>query len=92
MNTGQMLALGLALGTAPLAMSMIDVESKVKLIEQRNSDNPFATYSVDALSTQNVGGCYKAPSLKDLAESATQAAFTFTEEELTQAREGIFLY
>jgi C1A family cysteine protease len=64
-------------------------ESSAELIEQRNAENPFATFSVDALTSQNVGGCFNAPSPPQLAASAKRSAdtFSFSEEELRIARD-----
>ena len=64
-----------------------DSASKAEMIAQRNADNPFATFSVDALSDQRTGGCYNAPSVESLAASAERAPFSFTDEELRAARE-----
>ena len=56
-------------------------------IAERNAANPYATYSVNALSAQNVGGCYhgKAPSPQALAEDKQHHQFTFTDAELAAA-------
>ena len=56
--------------------------------DRRNADNPFATFSVDALSTANVGGCYHPPSGDELRASEAKAPFSFTDEELRLARDG----
>jgi hypothetical protein len=62
-------------------------ESSAELVEQRNAENPFATFSVDALTSQNVGGCFNAPTPPQLAASAERAKFSFTDEEIRVARD-----
>ena len=64
------------------------VHATAATIAQRNAENPLATYSADALSPHNVGGCYhgKAPSSDQMAASAD--LFTFSEEELLAAADG----
>ena len=64
-------------------------DMKARLIAQRNADNPFATFSVDALSPLNVGGCYKPPSADDLATSTARSQLSFTDDELKAAREDV---
>ena len=81
-----MLSLLVAAPAAVVAAAR-DPASASKFIAQRNADNPFATFSVDALDSQNVGGCYKPPSPESLLGSAAKAPFSFTEEELRAARE-----
>ena len=56
-----------------------------KYILQRNADEPFATFSVDAFRPEHVGGCYK-PSASATESTSERTAFSFTDEELLAAK------
>lgn len=75
------------LATLPLVgHAYSDHAAAAKLVAQRNADNPFATFSVDALRySQHRGSCFSAPALPELAASAAKAPFTFTDAELAAA-------
>lgn len=53
------------------------------IIAERNAANPYATFSVAALSPENVGGCYKPSPVSEASEK-----LTFTEAELSVAAAG----
>jgi len=82
-----MLAVATALPVVLSAAKWSDARSAAELVKQRNADNPYATFSVDALSDQHVGGCYNAPTADDLVSASQRSKLTFTDEELRAARE-----
>ena len=71
-----------------LALGAGAAEDPLSLVAKRNAENPHAHFSAEALAPHHVGGCYNAPSNDELSASITRAPFTFTAEELRQAREG----
>ena len=56
------------------------------IIAERNAANPYATFSVAALSPENVGGCYSGKAPSPVSEASEK--LTFTEEELRVAAAG----
>jgi C1A family cysteine protease len=74
--------------TAVFALTTSDdsMEAAAKRIAKLAADNPLATFSLDAVSPDRVGGCYNAPSAAELEASAAKAPFTFTDDELRAAR------
>jgi cathepsin L len=58
-------------------------------VRQRNANEPYATFSTEALEEYQMGGCYKAPSPPELRASAAKAPFSFSESELAQARANV---
>ena len=75
--------------SAAAATNARSIEDAIAFTNQRNSDNPHATFSSKALLAEpNVGGCYTKPSSAKLAAAASKAPFTFTPQELAQAQAG----
>ena len=63
---------------------LADAGSLVDRVAQRNADNPYAHFSVDAVDPLNKGGCYKQPDLENLDEAAG-ASLLFTDAGLKAA-------
>ena len=42
-------------------------QNRAVVIAQRNADNPYASFSVEAVNPLNVGGCYNKPDASKLA-------------------------
>ena len=78
----------LALVFSPTAFSAPEKYATLseKHILQRNAEEPFATFSVDAFRPEQVGGCYK-PSSNAMELTTEQSTrFSFTDEELLAAK------
>ena len=67
-------------------MVQLSTAAATALIAKRTAENPYATYSVDALkASQHKGACYSAPPPVELAAAAARSPLTFSEEELRHA-------
>ena len=68
------------------ALSSVSADHAAR-VAQLNADNPYATFSVNAIKPGHQGGCYRSPSTSTAALSAasSRAPFKFTADELRAA-------